>query len=283
MQKRTRAVTVSLMAIIAMWLGSGVVGAETPDKTVTLTTDMIDDTFIAVKMADGEMDLDGELAGKNFRDAGVKRMGEPGDRVLRALFRIDVSNLKILNPEEIENVRLIMNYNYPSNNKPELGLYEIKEQDAGWKSDEVTWKQMREDNKWSGGPGGGKPGEGSYSEEPLDTCKADPEEGNGGKLVFDIPSSLLREWLDTDDPKQTPGLMLKVEDGGSIRLFTQSYPPATSTELRIEAAEWDPEDQWARKASGDLSLLGAPGIDKQLMEQTLESTLKEFNPNLHKV
>jgi len=247
---------------------------------ITLTTDKIDDTFIGVKMADGQMALDNEFAEKNFADAGIKRMGERGDKRLRALFRIDVSNLDVLNPKEIDNVRLIIHYNYPTNNKPTLGLYAITDQDAGWKSDEVTWKQMKNGEEWSGGPGGGEPGDGSYAKSPLDTYVADPETGHGGTLVFDIPPSLLGQWV---GGKKNPGLMLKVEGEGSIRLYMQEYPPATTTRLKVDAADWNPEDQWARKVSGELAMLGAPGIGKQLMEKTLESALEEFNPNLHKV
>jgi len=268
----TYRLTVLIWAVFIMGSSTGLVAAP-----LTLTTDMIKDTVIKVKVKDGEGVLDGELAGKNFKDTGAPRIGKKDDGLSRVLFRIDVSNLRLLELKNIERVRLVINYVYPSGN-PTLGLYRITDEDADWKIDQATWKQKSSDKKWAGGPGGGDPGDGTYGEEPLDRSKAD---SHPGKAVFHIPSSVIRTWMEAEE-SQNPGLLLKSEDQGSVMIHTQGYPPRSSTHFHV-TADWEVDADFSRNASGEVTLLGSGGIEKQLMEKTLQSALQEFNPNLHKV
>ena len=99
-------------------------------------------------------------------------------------------------------------------------LYPITAADKDWSPSQATWNEKRKGDAWSGGPGGGEAGDGTYGPDALGTAKVG---NNQHRVAFDLPASLVEQWISDSNPGVM--LLMNQKNGG----------------LGICAAEWGPE------------------------------------------
>ncbi len=240
-----------------------------------VVTEGIEDTLLRTKTEDGKRLNDSDLAHKNLSEQGISRVGFKGDKEGRLLMRFDVSPLTKFEWNNVESVRVSVPCRYPTADV-ELRLYAISEEDGDWKVDEATWRRKKEGEEWSGGFGGGEPGEGSLGKKLIATAHpADDWEG-----VFEIPPKVLARWLQSNSPEGNPGFMITTNRNNSSNVLTSDA--TGDTPRMVIEGDWDVPEEFYRNVSGTFRMVGAEWLQRRLFEGYLSSTLETFNPDLEK-
>ncbi|MFW6457285.1 MAG: hypothetical protein ACOC0A_03240, partial [Planctomycetota bacterium] len=278
--------TCAVVFFVIAILSAPVLRAE--EGTITLSRE-IKAAPIYADLEDGEPDPDSEVAGE-AHDPGVNSIGKRDGKEGRLLMRIDLYNIKTLEMQDIENVRLVVPHRYPSGDY-KISLYGITQEDADWKIGKVVWKGKKAqgnvyeyvagddcatwrskkdgDVGWTGGPGGGAPGEGTLTEEPFATVESD----GGEDLVFEIPVARLKEWIKAPVLGENAGMVLVAEEG-STKVETNAAP-------RVEIdAQWQPDRRYYENVEGEVRFVGAGVLQRRLLEVVLKRPLQVFNPGL---
>ncbi len=250
-------------------------------ETITLNRG-IEDVEISAELKDGEPKSDGETAGENNEGAGRMVLGDrKGKKRGFILMRLDLTNIKRLDPENISDVQLVMDYNYPEGN-PELALYRISDQDADWNVDQATWRQKRKGQTWTGGPGGGEPGEGTISAEPMATYKKSEGES---KAVFDIPAEVIREWVkETPVLGKNPGMMIRTVEDRSM--FVSSSDGRSHHPILNMEADFEADRLFFEAIEANVKIRGSGKLGEWLLEDALDIRYSrgyapmKFNPAL---
>ena len=282
-----KSATVGVFCLFLAAFSTSTAFAET--GTITLSRE-IKAAPIYADLKDGAPDPDSEVAGETH-DPGVNSVGKRDGKEGRLLMRIDLYNIKILEMQNIENVRLVVPHRYPTGDF-KISLYGITQEDADWKIGEVVWKGKQSqgnvyeyvagddcatwrskkdgDVAWTGGPGGGEPGEGTLMKEPFSTVEPDGDED----LVFEIPVDTLKEWMKTPVLGENAGMMLVAEQG-STKVETDAAP-------RLEVdAQWEPDRQYYENVEGEVRFSGGGFRTRErLLEVVLKRPLQLFNPGL---
>ena len=246
------------------------------EGTITLNQG-IEDVGIYAELEDGEPDSASEIAGENHDGSWrIELSKRRGSKRGIALLRIDLAALRLLDPEEISGGRLVMQSEHRAGD-PQIALYRVSEQDGDWKAGEVTWREKKNAREWAGGPGGGNPGEGTISAEPIATGQV---ESGANRVVFDIPAEVIRDWMKTPVLGKNPGMLMRVEGEGSLRIRTSDHRVSGRPKVKIDGT-WEADRLFYEAIEAKVRIRGSRRLGEWLLEDTLSEAITRFNTALN--
>ncbi len=131
----------------------------------------------------------------------------------RILLRFDLTSIRE-RLKKVTSARIILTPSW-ARMSPSLRIFPVTEADKDWSPFEATWKEKTDKTPWTGGDGGGEPGDGTYRKTPVATAEPDKD---GRAVSCDIPPSLVNEWMSISG--RNPGLLLQMnQQQGGVGIY----------------------------------------------------------------